>query len=97
MGSRSGYKDVIFELDAKWVVDAFNLNKIVIFEFGALLGSYKSLFSFFKCYNSHVEFARRGANRVAHSQAGVTLLPASPHEHFKIPTCISRLIINEIH
>ncbi|KAL6549455.1 hypothetical protein OROHE_008572 [Orobanche hederae] len=93
-----GLKDVIFEMDAKMVVDAFNSSKVVISEFGCLISSCKTLFSFFS-NNSHVEFTWRNANKVAHSLAREALFLASPQEYYDIlhPSCITDLIINEMH
>lgn len=56
----------------------------------------KSLFSFFN-RNSHVEFARRGANNVVHSLVGVVLLSVSPQNYYDVSTYISDLIIIEMH
>lgn len=92
-----GLKDVIIKLDAKMVVDAFNSKNTDIFEFGCLIKVCKSFFLTFFSHNIHVEFTRRNANMVVHSQAGVALFTVSPHEHFDIPSCISSLIMNEIH
>lgn len=74
-----GFKDVIFELDAKLVVDAFNSPNVANNEFGCLVehGHHLFLFSFFSD-NSHVEFASTNSNKVAHILVGVALFSASP-------------------
>lgn len=86
------YKDVIFELDAKCVVDAFKSKRPSIAEFRSLISVCKELFTFLN-HNSHTEFARRNANKVVHSLARVTLLSASPHDYFDVPSCVASLIL----
>lgn len=67
--SDMGLNDIIFEMNDKCVVDAFNSNKPAISEFGCLIKFCKTLFSFFN-HNSHVTFDRKKANRVAHAFVG---------------------------
>lgn len=71
-----GFKDVVFEMVAKFVVDAFNSKSLIISEFGFLMNSCKSFLLSFN-YNSHVEFDKRNANKVVHTLARVALLSAS--------------------
>lgn len=49
--------DMVFCMDAKLVVDAFNSNSIMFTEFGIIIKKFKSLFSFFSD-NYYVKFAR---------------------------------------
>lgn len=42
-----GFKDAIFELDAKFVVDVFNSWRDIISEFSSLIKDCKGLFTFF--------------------------------------------------
>lgn len=69
---------------------------VLLSEFGSLISICKTLFTFFN-HNSHVEFAKRNANKVTHSLEGVALFSASPQDFDYIPTCISSLIINKMH
>lgn len=82
---------------SKWmVVNAFNSHNNVISQFGCLISSCKSLFSLVS-NNSHVEFAGRNVNRVAHSLVWKTLFLTSPQEYYDIVTCIFKLIMNEMY
>lgn len=90
-----GLKDVLFELDAKMVVDACNSPIVPNSEFGCIIKGCKDLLYFFSD-NSHVEFSRRLTNKIAHTLAGVTLLTASSPDFIDIPSRILTIIMNEM-
>jgi len=87
--------NVDFETDSKLIADAFLSTRNDLSEFGCIISSCHSLFSFFFS-NSRVEFIRRQANMVAHALAKEAMSLASPAVYFEIPNCIETLIINEM-
>lgn len=84
-----GYKDVIFELDVKFVVDAFNSKNVFIFEFGSLLKVCKTHFSPFSIGTLMLSLLGRILTRLLIPM--VALLTASSHEYsdvWETNTCV---------
>ncbi|KAK2423594.1 hypothetical protein QL285_034041 [Trifolium repens] len=86
--------NVIFETDAKSVVDAINSFHGGNSEFSLLVSSITNLLSFGQ--NFVVKFIKRQANMVAHSLARAAISWSSRCTFEAIPTCISYLVINEM-
>lgn len=78
-----GFKDVIFDMDSKLVVEAFKAPHL---DSTAIVQHCKQIISSF-CQNSHVEFTRRRVNMIAHSLSKV---------YDDVTTCIESLIFNEM-
>lgn len=79
--------NVDFELEAKRVVDHFNIGNNDISEFGVIIDDCrKRCNSYFR--NSKVEFCRRQANEVAYNLAREATFLASPHDFNGVPSCI---------
>jgi len=89
------FDGVDFETDSKLTSDAFLSTRNDTCEFGSIILSFHSLFSFFFS-NSWVEFLRRQANAVAHALAREATFIASPVVYYNIPNCIETLIINQM-
>jgi len=85
-----------FEVDSKAVVDNIYGKYGGVSEFSEITNSCKLLLCT-DLSNSHVKFVRRQANVVAHSLVRAAPLEASFRIHYKIPTCIEHIIINEMH
>lgn len=90
-----GLSNVVFELDAKLVVDKFHSNQADNTICGAIIRDCKELFSSY-FINSVIEYTRKKANVVAHTLARVATNMANPQDFDDILFCIVNLIINEI-
>lgn len=89
-----GFQHAILETGSKALVDRLNSSIIDHTELGDLILACKNLLSL----NPHfkVQFARRQANRAAHTLARVAATSACSHIFSFIPDCIASVIINEI-
>ncbi|KAK2407645.1 Ribonuclease H superfamily protein [Trifolium repens] len=88
-----GYRNVIFELDCKTVVDDIDSSKDNHSEYGLLIEDCKSMLS--PHSNYVVAFTRRQANGSAHALARAALSHASRITFNYIPNYILTLIMNE--
>jgi len=93
--SNQQFDNVDFVLDCKKVVDCVNSSLDDNSEFGCIITAYKQLLEY-RFQNSHVEFNRRQANRVAHELAQAALSNPSPHIIDDVPTCIWHILPNEM-
>jgi ribonuclease HI len=86
--------NVIFEADAKSVVDAIQFFHGGNSEFSLLVAQINN----FLCSDQNfvVKFIKRQANMVAHSLARAVISWASRCIFYNLPTCISSLLINEM-
>jgi len=82
-------------LICKKVVDCVNYSVDDNSEFGCIITACKQLL-LDRFQNSHVEFNRRQANRVAHELAQTALSNPSPHIFDDVPTCIWHILANEV-
>lgn len=89
-----GFRNLIFELDAKLVVDAFNSSNSLLTDVGCIQDC-KELFYVFSS-NSHVEFSRRNVNKMAHAPTRVALSNGSLHSYFEVPSNILPILLNEM-
>jgi len=85
--SNQQFDNVDFVLDCKKVVDCVNSSLDDSREFGCIITACKQLLED-RFQNSHVEFNRRQANRVAHELAQATMSNPNPHIIDDVPTCI---------
>jgi len=85
--SNQQFDNVNFVLDCKRVVDCVNSSLDDSSEFKCIITACKQLLEY-RFHNSHVEFNRRQANRVAHELAQAALSNPSPHIIDNVPTCI---------
>ena len=87
--------NVDFEIDSKRVADYFNKGRGDVTEFGSIMDS---SFQFCSSYltNSHVEFIRRQANKVAQELTKAATSSTSFRIFDEITTCITDLIFNEM-
>lgn len=81
-----GLPRMIFESDAKNVVDAVLTSCVDLLEFGCIVQSYKEALRSGSDFS--VCFARRQANESAHSLARVSHSYASPHVWVEPPDCV---------
>jgi len=93
--SNQQFDNVDFVLDCKRVVDCVNSSLDDSSEFGCIITACKQLLED-RFQNSHVEFNRRQANRVAHELAQAALSNPSPHIIDNVPTCIWHILANEM-
>jgi len=75
--SNQQFDNVNFVLDCKKIVDCVNSSLDDSIEFGCIITACKQLLAD-RFQNSHVEFSRRQANRVAHELAQATLSNPNP-------------------
>jgi len=87
--------NVDFEVDSKRVADYFNNGRGDVTEFGSIM---ESSIQFCNIYltNSHVEFIRKQANKIARTLAKAATSSSSFHVFDDILTCITDLISNEM-
>ena len=93
--SNQQFDNVDFVLDCKKVVDCVNSSLDDSSEFECIITACKQLLED-RFQNSHVEFNRRQANRVAHELTQATLSNPSPHIIDEVPTCIWHILPNEM-
>ena len=93
--SNQQFDNVDFVLDCKRVVDCVNSRLDDSSEFGCIITACKQLLVD-RFQNSHVEFNRRQANRVAHELAQATLSNPNPHVIDDVPTCIWHILADEM-
>jgi hypothetical protein len=87
------FKQVVFSLDAKSIVDSFNMCTHDRTELGSILSNCRSMISSL-CNNSYVEFIRREANMIAHNLSKAAMYNANSQVYHDIPMCIDPLISN---
>jgi len=92
--SNQQFDDVDFVVDCKKVVDCVNSSLDDSSEFGCIINGCKQLLED-RFQNSHVEFNRRQANRIAHELAQEALSNPSPHIIDDVPTYIWHILANE--
>lgn len=80
-------QNVLFELDAKCVVDSVQSNKEDLTEYGNNITECRRLLSLNPTFS--VDVVRRQANVVAHSFARVATFWSSPQVFDSLPSCIS--------
>ena len=85
--SNQQFDNVDFVLDCKKVVDCVNSSLDDSNEFGCIITACKQLLDD-RFQNSHVEFNKRQANRVAHPLAQTALSNPRPHIIDDVSTCI---------
>ncbi|XVE66467.1 hypothetical protein DITRI_Ditri08aG0081900 [Diplodiscus trichospermus] len=85
--------NVIFEMDAKLVVDAINSTKHDISEFGSIISYSRTILQNEDTFK--VEFTKRQANKVVHTLAKASYLYASPTSWFQLPCFIESLISDD--
>ena len=85
-----GKANVVFECDAKVVVDAIHAATVDLSEFGAVIVECKSLL--LQGCNYSVQFVRRQANIAAHSLARASRLHAGFYIFDSPPDCIRNLV-----
>jgi len=81
--------------ETRCYIDCVNSSLDGSSEFGFIITACKQL-PVDRFQNSHVEFSRRQANRVAHELAQVALSNPSPHVINDVPTCIWHILANEM-
>jgi hypothetical protein len=74
----------VFSLDAKSILDSFNMYTHDRTELGSILSNCRSMISSL-CNNSYVEFIRREANMVARN---LSMYNANSQVYHDIPMCI---------
>lgn len=79
--------NVVFELDAKTVVDGIHSSNEDFFEFGSILFECKRILNLNPTFG--VEYLRMQANVVAHSLAKVATFWSSFQIFYYLPSCIS--------
>jgi hypothetical protein len=89
------FDNVDFVLDCKKVADCVNSSLDDSSKFGCIITACKRLLVY-RFQNSHVEFSRRQANKVAHELAQAALSNPSPHIIDDVPTCIWHILANEM-
>jgi hypothetical protein len=90
-----GLNNVIFNLDAKSVVDSFNKTTHDLSYFGFIIKDCKS-YLLNLCSNSLVEFSRRQATMEAHKLAMTAIYMDNSHVFELMPNCILTYIINDM-
>lgn len=85
-----------FETDSKTIVDSIYDNKQGISDFHAIINECRYLLSS-DLVTSDVRFIWRQVNEVAHILARDAPYHASFHTYIRIPSCISTIIMNEMH
>jgi hypothetical protein len=85
-----------FEIDSKIVVDSLYVSRCGVSNYCIVINDCKNLLTS-DLITSVVRFIRRQTNDVAHSLAMAALCHVSFCNHFKILSCISTIIINEMH
>jgi hypothetical protein len=88
-----GYRNVIFELDCKMLVDDIDSSKNNYSEYDLLIIDCKSMFSIHSNYI--VAFIRRQTNSSVHALARATLTHISRTIFNYIPNYIATLIMNK--
>ena len=91
-----GYQKVMFELDAKSVVDAvnFDLCRTDVSEFGSIIQ--QCIYMLDQAQNFHVCYVWRQANKIAHVLARASYSYASPTVWYEPPDCIGALLIDDV-
>jgi len=82
-------------VDSKRVADYFNKGRGDVTEFDSIMDSSIQLCSTYLA-NSHVEFIRRQANKVAHALVKAATSSTNFRVYDDIPTCITDLILNKM-
>ena len=86
-----GKANVVFECDAKVVVDAIHAATVDLSEFSTVIAKCKSLL--LQGRNYSVQFVRRQANVIAHSLAIASRLHAGFCVFDSPPNCIRNLVL----
>lgn len=87
---------VDFDINSKIVVDSLYGSKCGVSNYSEVINDCRHMLAS-NLITSYVRFIRRQTNEVSYSLARATPCQASFCIHIRIPSCISTIIINEMH